>query len=120
MPDRNERALLMAELQGRGVEVAAEERAPIAWHRIVVEGLKPAAVLWDCKLGAPDEAMLELARKVVPGVRFLFLGSVGCKAPAEMLSEGDVSESRPISVGKLAEELVLLAGKRDQTDEVAL
>jgi DNA-binding response OmpR family regulator len=106
MPDRDERSLLMAELQEQGVQVAAEELASLAWHRVLTEGLKPKVVLWDCKLGLPDETLLEVVRRSEPDIGFVFLESIGCEVPEKLLSTQGKSVKRPISVGELAKVLI--------------
>ncbi len=117
MPDRGERSLLMAELQERGVRVAAEEQALPALRRVLLEGLGPGVILWDCKLGIPDGEIVESFRRAIPGLRFLFLRTAGCRM-SEIALPSDVIERRPVAVGKLAEELIRTLHEAQDESEV--
>ena len=113
LPNVHERSLLMAELEFRGVEVAAEAEAPLALKREVWEDISPQAIVWDSGLGPPGPAEREAFRGLAPQARFIVVGRASVQVEEERWPEGSIFVKRPVSVGELADVVMEATHPRD-------
>ncbi len=113
LPDVRERSLLMAELESRGVEVAAEAEASLVLKRIVWEESSPRAIVWDSRLGPPGPAEREAFRSLAPQARFVVVGRASVRVEEERWPDGSIFVRRPVSVGELANVVMEATHPRD-------
>ncbi len=112
LPDRRERAFLMAELQERGVDVVAEESVSAGLRRVLLDALSPRVIVWDVSVGPPGPKEIGILQGFAPEAKIVVIARPSVAVDESRWPTGVTFVERPVSVGELADTIQRLLDER--------